>query len=337
MPAYFMSYSTKTDDFMKLLRHGNERKTPFWEVWFYMFDFCNRRYGPYEKIENRIAMAQDLGMDAVPLFYIDTNSLFVKSSNDSDGIAHYDGGLLNSPAQLVTQKYPDLKCHLNKLKEDRRKIADAGLTCWMTLMHCFHAGNISMGLENLSLKIYDDPEFVHEYFEWVELRSRRAIEEIVAEVMPDFVLFDGDCAFKSGLMVRPELYRTFAFEKTRQTVSLLKKLGIPYTFHSDGKADSLLPILIELGFSAFHGCEKAANNLCELVECFGQDICLVGNMDVSFLANSSSELIRMETEKMLIEGDAKGTFIAACNTSPQDYIPDENYLAFCDVIKNFER
>ncbi|MEN6384538.1 MAG: uroporphyrinogen decarboxylase family protein [Phycisphaerales bacterium] len=320
---------------MKLLQHGSEQKTPFWEVWFYMFDFCNRRYGSYEKIENRIAMAIDLGMNAVPLCYIDTNSLFAKSSNDSSGVTHYAGGLLNSLDQLAGNKNPDLKCQVNKLKEDKRKVADAGLAGWMTLMHCFHAGNISMGLENLSLKIYDEPEFVHEYLEWVELRNRRAIEELVAEVMPDFALFDGDCAFKSGLMVRPELYRTFVFEKTKQTVSLLKKLGIPYTFHSDGKAGNLLPILIELGFSAFHGCEKAANDLCELVENFGQDICLVGNMDVSFLANSSPELIRIETEKMLTEGTVKGTFIAACNTSPQDNIPDENYLTFCDVIKKF--
>ncbi len=329
------SISANADDFIKLLRHGSKRKVPFWEVWFYMFDFCNRRYGAYENIENRIAMALDLGMDAVPLFYIDTNSLFVKSSNDSVGTSHYDGGLLNSREQFAGREYPDFKIHQNKLKQDKRKIADAGLTCWMTLMHCFHAGNISMGLENLSLKIYDDPGFVNDYFEWVESRSRKAIEEIVSEVMPDFVLFDGDCAFKSGLMVRPELYRTFAFEKTKQTVALLKKLGIPYTFHSDGKADSLLPILIELGFSAFHGCEKTANNLCELVDGFGEDICLVGNMDVSFLAGSSPTQIRMETEKMLEEGAVKGTFVAACNTSPQDYIPDNNYLAFCDVIKNF--
>jgi uroporphyrinogen decarboxylase len=210
-------------------------------------------------------------------------------------------------------------------------------TCWMTLTHCFHAGTISMGLEKLSLRIYDDPDFVNDYFEWVESRSRRAIEEIMAEIMPDFILFDGDCAFKSGLMVRPELYRKFVFEQTKQTVSLLKKLGIPYTLHSDGKADGLLPMLIELGFSAFHGCEKVANDLCDLVDKFGDDICLVGNMDVAFLANSCPAMIRTETEKMLVEGSAKKTFVAACNTSPQDYIPEKNYLAFCDVIKNFGR
>lgn len=329
------SISAKASDFMTLLNRGNAHKTPFWEVWFYMFDFCNRRYGTYDKVENRIAMAQDLGMDVVPFFYFDTNSLFGSSSSDSGGASHYDGGLLNSREQFARRDYPDLKCHLENLKQAKRKIADAGLTCCMTFTHCFHAGNISMGLENLSLKIYDDPDFVDDYFEWVELRSRKAIEEIVAEVMPDFILFDGDCAFKSGLMVRPELYRKFVFERTRKTVSLLQKLKIPYTFHTDGKADGILPILIELGFSAFHGCEKTANDLCHLVDNFGDDICLVGNMDVAFLANSSPTLIRAETEKMLVEGSVKGTFVAACNTSPQDYIPDENYLAFCDVIKNF--
>jgi hypothetical protein len=325
------------EDFMTLMRRTNRRLVPFWEVWFCKFDFCNRHYGPYEKVENRIKMALDLGMDAVHLFHIDTNSLFGHSSLDGGGESHYDGGLLTSYEQLVRPEMPDWKKQLRQIKEDRRKIADAGLNCWMVLTHCFHAGNISIGLENLSLKMYDDPDFVHTYFEWVETRSRKAIDDLVAEVMPDFLLFDGDCAFKTGLMVRPELYRSFVFEKTQQTVSKLKKLKIPYTFHCDGKVDELLPFLIELGFSAFHGCEKAANDLEHLVEKFGDDICLVGNFDVVFLTNSSLSEIRKETEQMLITGSQKGKFIAACNTSPQDYIPDENYLAFCDVIKNFSK
>jgi hypothetical protein len=97
------SVSAKSGDFMTLLRRGSKRRTPFWEVWFYMFDFCNRRYGMYEKVENRIAMARDLGMDAVDLLYLDTNSLFTKSSCDSGGTPHYDGGLLRSRDQLARQ------------------------------------------------------------------------------------------------------------------------------------------------------------------------------------------------------------------------------------------
>ena len=38
---------------------------------------------------------------------------------------------------------------------------------------------------------------------------------------------------------------------------------------------------------------------------------------------------------MLKTGGARGRFIAACNTSPKDYIPEANYRMFCETIRNF--
>ncbi len=58
-------------------------------------------------------------------------------------------------------------------------------------------------------------------------------------------------------------------------------------------------------------------------------------MDVVFLSSASKEQVIKETENMLKIGSKRGRFIAACNTSPMDYIPEENYLAMADVIKNF--
>ena len=80
---------------------------------------------------------------------------------------------------------------------------------------------------------------------------------------------------------------------------------------------------------------KNANDLKYLVDRFGDDIVLSGNMDVVFLTKATPEEIRRETEEMLKVGSAKGKFVAACNTSPQDYIPEENYLAMVETIKNF--
>ena len=126
------------------------------------------------------------------------------------------------------------------------------------------------------------------------------------------------------------------FKRTKETISRLKTLVIPYTFHTDGKLDDVIPILIELGFSAVHGCEKQANNLNYLVEKFGDEIVLVGNMDVVFLSKATPEEVRKETKEMLKTGSRKGKFVAACNTSPLDYIPEENYLAMAKTIEEYE-
>jgi len=320
-----------------MLRGSTSKNIFFWEVWFNMFDFCNRHYGPYDNIESRIAMALDLGMDIVPLHYIHTNVLFGRNSTDSTGINHYEGGSLKSLEQLADNPVPDCWLEeINNLQISRKKITDAGLASCIYLTHGFHAANISMGLENLSMKLYDDPAFVKTYIAWVEDRNCQAIETVISKVMPELVLLDGDCAYKTGLMVRPALYRELICDITNKTVSQLRRLGIPYAFHSDGKADELLPILIELGFCAFHGCEKQANDLDHLVCTFGENICLIGNMDVAFLKNASPDDICRETEKMITIGQKKGRFITACNTSPLDYIPDQNYMAFCKTIKQMK-
>ena len=94
-------------------------------------------------------------------------------------------------------------------------------------------------------------------------------------------------------------------------------------------------MLIELGFSAFHGVEAAANDLGDIKRRFGRDITLMGNMDVVFLTHASVAEVRAATERMLTIGMEGGRYVAACNTSPMDYIPYGNYLAMVDVIQHF--
>jgi len=138
-------------------------------------------------------------------------------------------------------------------------------------------------------------------------------------------------------MVNPKIFRRLVFDRTKETVAHLKRLGIPYVFHTDGKLDDVIPLLIELGFSAVHGCEKNANDLKRLVDVFGDNIVLAGNMDVVFLSKATPEEVKRETEEMLRIGSSKGKFIAACNTSPLDYIPEENYIAMVETIKSFKQ
>jgi len=325
-----MTRAVEDLNLMKLLRGERTKKVPFWEVWFGMTDFVKRRYN-----FDIVKAAKDLGWDALSLGGVDTNVYFGDSRTASDGTSHYSGGSLASISQLEERCMPNWDKTISEMLKKRKIYTKEGIASWIVLPWCFHAIATSMGLKNFALQCYDDIDFIHAAFEWVESRNRKAIDIVVKEVKPDFVLFDGDCAYKTGLMINPNTFRKLTYDKTLKTVSHLCKLDIPCTFHSDGKMDDFTPMLIELGFSAVHGCEKAANDLRHLVDRFGNDICLVGNMDVVFLSRASVEEVRRKTEEMLKIGSQKGRFAASCNTSPLDYIPDENYLAMADIIKHF--
>ena len=312
---------------MTLLRGGRCDAAPLWEPWFGMGRMLHDAYGG-----SYLAMADDLGHAAVPLPGVDTDVMFLAPAERTAAGAYYGGGVLRDPAQLHARPEPDYALQLPKLRATRRAAADAGVACWVVIGWCFDRIAASMGLEQFALDCYDRPESIAEAMEWVEQRNRHAIERLVAVVRPDFVLYNGDCAYRTGLMVEPAMLRRFTWEPTRRTAAMLHALGIPLAFHSDGKLDDLIPMLVELGVTAVHGGEKQANDLAHLVDTFGRDIALCGNMDVVFLQDASPAEVTEQTRQMLATGGRFGRFIAGCNTSPLDYIPRANYVAMCRAI-----
>jgi uroporphyrinogen decarboxylase len=322
------------DVFNQLMRGERTDSVPFWEVWFAKFQMQRSRYGDPSQVESSIRMAGDLGMAAVGLRFVDLNCSFSDYRRLRDGSFRYGGGSLTSLSQLEQREVPDWSELIPELRDRREQLRKADLAGVLYLPWCFHTIATSMGLEDFSYKLYDDRGFLKTCMRWVQERARNAIRAIAPAVEPDLVLFDGDCAYKNGLMIKPADLRDLVYDETEATVSLLREMDIPYAFHTDGKLDDVIPMLIELGFSAIHGCEKTANDLDHLVDEFGDDICLIGNMDIGFLASASIPEIHKEARDMIRRGKRKGRFIAACNTSPTDDIPDENYLAFCEAIRD---
>ena len=322
----------ESERLMALLSGQRVDRPPLWEPWFAMQEMMKQQYG-----NDYLQMAEVLHMAAVPIRGVDTSVHFMAPTEriDQTGV-WYGGGALRQLKQLTDRPEPDWTTQVEQLIPERQRCADAGRACWVVLPWCFHAVATSMGLEHFATQCYDRPDFVHEAMQWVERRNQIAIKQVIARVRPDFVLLDGDCAYKTGTMIAPDMMCRFCFDPSRRTVEMISDLNIPMTFHTDGKLDDVIPLLLDLGIRAVHGCERQANDLSHLVETFGDDIVLCGNMDVTFLKQASVDQVRQRTLKMLHVGAAKRRFIAGCNTSPQDYIPDVNYQTMCRTIAEFK-
>lgn len=253
----------------------------------------------------------------------------------SDGTTHYVGGAVAPGDSLSGYKLPEVQ----KLVEQYRPVAELshkwGAAAEGVVTSCVHALSTALGLDRFAIACYEDPDWLEEAMELVERRNRRAIAAMI-EAGFDIVLFDGDCAFKQGLMISPDMMRRFWFDKTRRTVSLLHDEGVWAYYHTDGKVDEVLPMLIELGFAAFHGCEKAANDLSHLKEQFGSRITLIGNADHAELTFQTPEQIRRTTEEMLSAGAPGGRYVADVNTMVPDCAAD-NYEAFVDTVHAYRR
>ncbi len=312
---------------MALLRGERVDRPPLWEPWFAMRKMLHERYGG-----SYLRMARELGHAAVPIGGLETLNWWQKNVDKTQAGAWYGGGALRDPEQLRQRPEPDYEAQIAPLQAANQRAHDEGRATWLVIGWCFDRMAGSMGLEEFAMACYDRPEFVHEAMRWCEARNLEGVRRVVSKVRPDFVLYNGDCAYKTGTMIAPAMIREFCFEPTRRTVEAVRELEIPFAFHTDGKLDDVIPMLTELGIAAVHGCEAQANDLGYLVEQFGDQIALCGNMDVVFLSQATPREVERATREMLRVGSRKGRFIAACNTSPMDYIPMDNYVAMTKTI-----
>ena len=251
-----------------------------------------------------------------------------------DGTRRYAGGHPWTMAEVEAMQEPDLAAAAASMAPAIAAARAQDLACHVFIMSSFHSASTAMGLENLCYTLCDAPEVLHAYLDRIEGYNRKALR-FLAGADIDFVFIDGDCAYKNGLMVSPTAFREFWCGRTRETVAVCRENGWPYCYHTDGKIDEVYPLLIELGFSAAHGVEAAANDLVDIKRRFGRDLTLIGNFDIVELASRTPAQVAELTRHMLDAGTPGGRYIAACNTLPGDNIPLANMLAYRDAIVEY--
>jgi uroporphyrinogen decarboxylase len=176
----------------------------------------------------------------------------------------------------------------------------------------FTAGFMAMGFERFFLRLVDDPAFVRQLLEarteWCIAMFQRAAS-LGAEVL---VLGD-DAGHRGGPMISPRMWLKFILPCHCRIVDAL---DVPVVWHSDGNVEPLLPMAVEAGFAGFHGLEPAAGmDLARIKREFGQDLVLIGNVDVRVLCDSDLEAVRGEVDRCIEQGAPGGGYmIATCNS-----------------------
>lgn len=247
----------------------------------------------------------------------------------SDGTSHYAGGSVLTWRDLERMTDPALDPLIEQYVANAGATHAAGMMAHIFLLHCFHSAATGIGMERLCLMVHDEPALLRAYMRRVEQFNQRVMGAILdAGVLPDFVVFDADCAFKNAMMVSPDVYRDLVFAPTAATCAICHEAGIPVLMHTDGKIDRLYPIWLELGCVGAHGVEKQANDLGEIKRLFGDRMTLFGNFDPVELALGRPDDIRRAAADMVLVGKPGGRYVAAVNTIVGEEVPMENYLAY---------
>jgi uroporphyrinogen decarboxylase len=185
-----------------------------------------------------------------------------------------------------------------------------------------------VGYEDMSLAMYDDPDFLAEVAQMaVDFAIPAATQMAAAGV--DGMTVSEDLGSSCAGLLSPDHFRAIFKPALKQIIDHVKGLGLPILFHSCGRVYDYIDDLIELGIDALHPLQRTAGmDIARVKAQYGEKICIVGNIDSSrTLPYGTPADVEAEVREALAAAAPGGGYILASDHSLHDGIPVENILA----------
>ena len=254
---------------------------------------------------------------------------FVEWGKTADGHAFVRDGLLKKRADLEKMIFPDPDDEViyEPLKLFLRNAPKHLAVCVATDLGA-GAAIQSMGIEGLSYALADDPDFVREVFgrfgEW----SAR-VHQNLCRLGLDFIWSGGDIAFKTAPFISPRVFREIILPSIRPAA---EAITLPWVYHSDGNLCPILDDLLSLGMNAIHPVEPGAMDIYELKLKYGNELCLIGNVDVDILTRGKPSDVVKECRRLVDFMEDKGAYIISSSNSLSAYVKPDNLKAMADFL-----
>ncbi len=194
-----------------------------------------------------------------------------------------------------------------------------------------------IGLSDCMVLLLEDPEFIMKLISrsadyYAEL-FRRAIEEGIDILYPA-----DDFAFNKGLFVRPELFQRIWRPSFERLLEPARQAGIPIWFHSDGKLDAAMEMLIDLGVDCVSPMDPSGIDYRDYKRRYGHRVTLHGNIDITWpLARGTPEDVNRDVQAHMEVLKPGGRWIAGSSHSIVNYIPHENFIAMINAFHQYGR
>jgi uroporphyrinogen decarboxylase len=187
-----------------------------------------------------------------------------------------------------------------------------------------------MGLENVSMVVYDDPAFFEEMVETVT----NCVIETIRRPLEAGARFDccsmwEDMCYNSGPLLSPQHFKQYLVPRYRRITDILHKHGIDVIWlDCDGKIDDLIPMWLDAGVNCMFPIEIGTwgADPVKYRRQYGKELLMMGGFDKHILARSTAE-IDAEIHRLapLVE---EGGFIPFCDHRVPPDVPLSNYMHY---------
>jgi hypothetical protein len=192
-----------------------------------------------------------------------------------------------------------------------------------------------MGVENLSLVVYDAPA----WFEEMVTTVADCIIGVLTRVLETGGQFDAcgmweDMCYNAGPLLSPRHFSQYLAPHYRRIADLLHKYNVDVIWvDCDGKIDKLVPLWLEAGINCMFPVEIGAWHADPLKfrQEYGKELLLMGGVDKQILARSQHE-IEQEIYRLtpLVE---EGGYIGFCDHRVPPTVPLANYMFYLEKVR----
>ena len=195
------------------------------------------------------------------------------------------------------------------------------------------------GMEQLYLKMYDEPELVDAVLTRIVdyyLAVSRAIFDAAGRSI-DIFFIGNDFGSQTGPLLSEKLFRRFLMPHLRRLTELGHAYRLKVMLHCCGGFAPLIPSMVEIGVDGLHAVQPSCQgmDLAGLKAEFGSRILFNGCIDSHHvLIEGDLETVRRETTRVVRLMMPGGGFIAgASHDSILEETPVENVLAMFDTVR----
>lgn len=201
----------------------------------------------------------------------------------------------------------------------------------------FEKINYLMGMEPAMVAFYEEPEAMHELFDFMADWELAYAKELMKYIKPDLVFHHDDFGTQYSSFFSPQMFQEFFVPVYKKVYGYFKEQGCLIVHHSDSYVANLIPSMIEMGIDIHQGTIHT-NNLPELVKTYGGQISFMGGIDNSIVDREdwTHESIAAQVKKICDEIPPK-YFLPCTSMGGPDCSYPGVYEAVCEEIEKYNK
>jgi uroporphyrinogen decarboxylase len=310
-------------------------------------DYNPNEKNPYHKLSIEIKLHAALGYDVfcIPLAW-DAFKIKTISATGTTSIkdqkrsqrqwTEEHSGPIQSFEDFEKYRWPKISDVNFSPLEWLEKHLPSNMGCYDLTASIFEIVTMLLGYETFCLKLYDEPELVNAIFEKVGNFYLDYTNALCDFSCVKLIWGSDDMGFRTSTLVSDQILRQMVLPWHKHCAEIAHKKGRPYLLHSCGELTKIMNDLIyDVNIDAKHSFEDTILPVTEAKSIYGNQVAILGGIDVDFLCREDENEIRNRVKQTLEICMANGGYCLGTGNTVANYIPLDNYLTMLDEGRKF--